>query len=126
MTRGRCSARISDVSYPDLPLIFPCEEQSSRCLGHIPESGASSSVSSSSKSRAIDNLQKFPKIEWSRIPLLSEVLDILPPNTCLIVEVNYFFFYYFLPPHCICFYRADSDNCFFSLFRKIKLRSQLM
>ena len=85
MTGGMCSSAITDVNYSDLPLIFPSEEQSSRCLGHFPES--SSPTSASSSSSAPEELKKFPMNEWSKIPLLSEVLDILPPNICLIVEV---------------------------------------
>ena len=86
MTRGMCSSAITDVNYSDLPLISPCEEQSARCIGISSEFSTSSTASSSSI--ATDGLRKFPKNEWSKIPLLSEVLDILPTNICLIVEVN--------------------------------------
>ena len=38
MTNGKCPLLITKTNYDDLPLIIPCGEQISRCLGQIPES----------------------------------------------------------------------------------------
>ena len=67
MTDGKCALSITKTNYEDLPLIIPCGEQTSRCLGHIQESvplAASSSLD-------VDSLEKSPCKDWSRIPLLS-------------------------------------------------------
>jgi glycerophosphoryl diester phosphodiesterase len=76
MTDGLCTHSISNVNYLDLPQIWPSLDQSSRCIGHVQSPKSSGSSSSS-----------FDKSDWSKIPLLSEVLDILPAHVCLIVEV---------------------------------------
>ena len=81
MTNGECDRAITDMNYFDLPLIYPPEGQSSRCLGHNSQS------TTTEASTAINALSKSHNKDWSRIPLLSEVLDALPAGTCLIVEV---------------------------------------
>lgn len=110
MTNGKCNLLITDTNYDDLPFIIPCGDQMSRCLDHVPEAlsitdKTSTEQSSTEKNthgdskhgpsstatddiKAINALEKSPCKEWSRIPLFSEVLDILPPNVCLIVEVR--------------------------------------
>jgi glycerophosphoryl diester phosphodiesterase len=83
MTGGACASTVTSMRYPDLPFISPCDGQSSRCLD-LPSVVAPTSL-------IVDNveaLSKSHRSEWSRIPLLSEVLDILPPNISLIVEVD--------------------------------------
>lgn len=84
MTNGLNALAISSVNYLDLPLISPCDEQSSRCIGHERDPSIAAAVAES----AIDLLSKSHSDDWSRIPLLSEVLDVLPPGICLIVEVR--------------------------------------
>lgn len=83
MSGGRCAQAISDVNYNDLPHIMPPDGQSSRCTGHI-----ATVTSDSILSIEIDKLQKYRSELWNKIPLLSEVLDILPHDQCLIVEVR--------------------------------------
>ena len=83
MTGGLCALSISNVNYLDLPLISPSDEQSSRCLDHIRDISMPPLLASD-----IDLLDKSHSRDWSRIPLLNEVLDILPPHICLIVEVR--------------------------------------
>lgn len=83
MTGGRCASTVTSMDYPNLPCIRPSDGQSSRCLDHPSEVVPISLLVSNSEA-----LSKSQKSEWSRIPLLSEVLDILPPNVSLIVEVG--------------------------------------
>lgn len=87
MTGGKCASAIFETNYVDFPVIFPMDSQSSRCLGHIAQVPAIPSASSTSNE--IDVLPKSHSDDWSKIPLLSEVLDILPPDVCLIVEVSH-------------------------------------
>ena len=86
MSGGRCAQAISDVNYNDLPCIMPPDGQSSRCTGH--SSTATAEASDSALSIEIDKLQKYRSELWNKIPLLSEVLDLLPHDQCLIVEVR--------------------------------------
>ena len=86
MSGGRCAQAISDVNYNDLPHIMPPDGQNSRCTGHIP--AVTAEASDSALSIEIDKLQKYRSELWNKIPLLSEVLDILPHDQCLIVEVR--------------------------------------
>ena len=82
MTGGACASSVTSMHYPDLPCISPCDGQRSRC------SDLSSDVVPDSLH--VDNPEALSKShgrEWSRIPLLREVLDILPPNVSVIVEV---------------------------------------
>lgn len=74
MTGGACASSVTSMHYPDLPCISPCDGQSSRC-SDLPSDNP-------------EALSKSHGSEWSRIPLLGEVLDILPPNVSLIVEVE--------------------------------------
>lgn len=81
MSGGRSARGITEVNYNDLPHIEPSEGQNSRCAGH-------SSTLDSIVSGDLGKLQKYRGELWNTIPLLSEVLDILPPDMCLIVEVR--------------------------------------
>lgn len=81
MTDGKCDRSITDMNYLELPMIHPPSDQCSRCLGHISQSATTTESNDLSKSDSKD---------WSRIPLLSEVLDVLPVGTCLIVEVRFY------------------------------------
>ena len=81
MSGGRSAQAITDVNYNDLPHIVPSEGQNSRCAGY-------STTLDSIVSGDVDKLQKYRSELWNKIPLLSEVLDILPPDMCLIVEVS--------------------------------------
>jgi glycerophosphoryl diester phosphodiesterase len=87
MTNGKCDRSITDMNYLELPMIYPPGDQCSRCLDHISESTESIIAESSTDIKA---LSKSDNKDWSRIPLLSEVLDVLPVGTCLIVEVRFY------------------------------------
>lgn len=87
MTDGKCDRSITSMNYLELPLIYPPSDQCSRCLGHI------SKLTTTESSTDISALSKSDNKDWNRIPLLSEVLDVLPVGTCLIVEV-----WFYIPP----------------------------
>lgn len=86
MSGGRCAQAISDVNYNDLPHITPPDGQSSRCTGY--SSTVTAEACDSALSIEIDKLQKYRSELWNKIPLLSEILDTLPHDQCLIVEVR--------------------------------------
>jgi glycerophosphoryl diester phosphodiesterase len=112
MTNGKCDRSITDMNYLELPMIYPPSDQCSRCLDHISESTESITAESSTDIKA---LSKSDNKNWSRIPLLSEVLDILPVGTCLIVEVRF----YILSPECFSFYDELRTLIFLTLVRLI-------
>jgi glycerophosphoryl diester phosphodiesterase len=95
MTGGLCTESVSNVNYLDLPQIYPSMDQSSRCIGHVQSSRISGSQISYTSSSS--------KNDWNKIPLLSEVLDILPDHVSLIVEV------------CIRNNRQQSSFCYLEL-----------
>jgi glycerophosphoryl diester phosphodiesterase len=100
MTDGKCDRSITDMNYLQLPIIYPPSDQCSRCLGHISESTVSTTAESSIDIKA---LSKSDNKDWSKIPLLSEVLDVLPVGICLIVEVRiYIQFTEFTPLLSFC------------------------
>lgn len=63
MSNGNCCLKVSEVNYKDFPTIVPCKEQLVRC-------------------------QEFSSDDCFRIPKFFEVLEVIPPDVAIIVEVK--------------------------------------
>lgn len=61
MTKGAVTSSVADMCYDDLPLLVP-------------------------EPRQTDRTSLYPPHQWQRIPLLEEVLELLPPHVSLIIE----------------------------------------
>ena len=80
MTKGQCTAKITELDYDQLPLITPPEGQNERCKHKVGEVTPTEEPA----------LQHYGIADWSRVPKLKDVLNLIPSssNVAVIVEVK--------------------------------------
>jgi hypothetical protein len=71
MTRGKCTDAIHTLNYQQLPLLAPGDGQTARCRDRVEQ----------------NDLTFYGLSDWSRVPLLQEVLALINNNVAVIVEV---------------------------------------
>ena len=82
MTKGQCTAKITELNYDQLPLICPPHGQNARC--------DDSTIAREEEVTSTRELQRYRTADWACIPKLKDVLNLIPSssNVAVIVEIK--------------------------------------